>query len=210
MHRTMQCPHTHALYSGNRWPSSKARRRVRGAVTRHLWQPLVDRRWTLIDRYDTDGRRLYVAVKNALEFQSDRALSTREQQVARIAAQGMANKEIAYALGLSVSSISTYLHRALDKLRLKSRAELPLVFEQSARPLELPGSSLLVADQRFTAPTGLTEAENIVALMAVRGLSDDDIARKRSRSVRTILLRSTYKKLNVTNRSELVRAFMRS
>lgn len=52
---------------------------------------------------------------------------------------------------------------------------------------------------------GLTESELEVAEMAMRGLSDRDIASKREVSTRTVAnqLRAIYGKVGVTNRSEL-------
>ncbi len=51
-------------------------------------------------------------------------LSTREMQVARAVADGLLEKEIADQLDISVSSVSTYLRRAMFKMGTESRAEL--------------------------------------------------------------------------------------
>ncbi|AWM37800.1 Oxygen regulatory protein NreC [Gemmata obscuriglobus] len=51
-------------------------------------------------------------------------LSEREAEVARLTAAGHGNKEIAARLELSVKTVETYRARALEKLGLKSRAEL--------------------------------------------------------------------------------------
>jgi len=52
------------------------------------------------------------------------ALSDREYQVLRMIGSGQKVSEIAGALGLSVKTISTYRIRLLDKLQMRSNAEL--------------------------------------------------------------------------------------
>ena len=52
------------------------------------------------------------------------ALSLREREVAELAAAGLANKEIAARLYLSVSTVETNLSKAYSKLGVRSRAEL--------------------------------------------------------------------------------------
>lgn len=49
-------------------------------------------------------------------------LSERELDVLRLVAQGLSNKEIADALGLSEHTVKTHLANILDKLHLRSRA----------------------------------------------------------------------------------------
>jgi DNA-binding NarL/FixJ family response regulator len=51
-------------------------------------------------------------------------LSDRETEVARLVAAGHSNKEIAGQLGLSVKTVETYKSRSLEKLGLRSRADL--------------------------------------------------------------------------------------
>jgi DNA-binding NarL/FixJ family response regulator len=52
------------------------------------------------------------------------ALSDREYQVLRMLGSGQKVSEIAGALGLSVKTVSTYRIRLLDKLQMRSNAEL--------------------------------------------------------------------------------------
>jgi DNA-binding NarL/FixJ family response regulator len=52
------------------------------------------------------------------------ALSEREVEVAQLTAAGHSNKEIAARLELSVKTVETYRARGMEKLGLKSRAEL--------------------------------------------------------------------------------------
>lgn len=51
-------------------------------------------------------------------------LSDREYQVMRFIAQGKSVKEIGFELSLSVKTISTYRTRILDKMRLKTNADI--------------------------------------------------------------------------------------
>jgi DNA-binding NarL/FixJ family response regulator len=50
-------------------------------------------------------------------------LSARETEVLQLVGEGLTNTEIANRLFISESTVRTYLHRLLDKLHLKNRAE---------------------------------------------------------------------------------------
>ncbi|HXF69381.1 MAG TPA: response regulator transcription factor [Thermoflexus sp.] len=52
------------------------------------------------------------------------SLSEREQQVLRLVAVGHTNQEIADRLGLSVKTVETYRARGMEKLGLRTRAQL--------------------------------------------------------------------------------------
>lgn len=174
-----------------------------------LWTPLSDGRWTLVDRFDQQGHRYYVAVDNDPSTRELRGLSSRERDVARLAGLGYANKAIAYDLSISESSVATYLQRALEKIGLE-RIELPLIFEESARTITWGDARLLVSRHMFQRRSELTDAEQDVAEMAARGRSDVAIAEARTCAPRTIAnqLRQVYRKLGVANRNELVRALV--
>jgi DNA-binding CsgD family transcriptional regulator len=91
------------------------------------WKGLVDGRWSLVDQFDSDGRRFLVARRNDPAFRSPRALSPRERHVAALAAVGHPSKIIAYQLGVSITAANATLNRALKKLGLRSRADLARV-----------------------------------------------------------------------------------
>ena len=59
----------------------------------------VSARWTLVDRYERDGRRYIVAREGAARTRGAAALSERERQVVALASLGRSNKLIAYELG---------------------------------------------------------------------------------------------------------------
>jgi DNA-binding CsgD family transcriptional regulator len=103
--------------------SVRALDRARGSLRRHdpeeamaVWQALVAGRWSLLDHFDSDGRRFVVAHRNDARVPDARGLTLRERQVLAYAALGHSNKVIAYELGLSTSTVSTHLGRARAKL----------------------------------------------------------------------------------------------
>ena len=89
-----------------------------------MWRALVSGRWSLVDKFDTDGRRFLVAHKNDPKTRALAALTAREQQVTAYLVLGHSNKRIAYELGLSESTVSEVSRRSLAKLGISSRADL--------------------------------------------------------------------------------------
>lgn len=88
------------------------------------WRPLVDSRWSLLDQYDTDGKRFVVAMENGPPTPvSCKELSERELQVMTQSNLGHTDKEIAYELGLASSTVRVLLHRAFRKLGASTRRE---------------------------------------------------------------------------------------
>jgi hypothetical protein len=81
-----------------------------------VWRGLVAGRWSLLDRFDSDGRRFIVAHRNDPEAPDLRGLTLRERLVYGYAALGHSNKVIAYELGLSTSTVAKHLGRARTKL----------------------------------------------------------------------------------------------
>lgn len=51
-------------------------------------------------------------------------LSVREQEIAELVAQGLSNKEIGLALGISHWTVSTHLRRVFAKLDISRRVDL--------------------------------------------------------------------------------------
>jgi DNA-binding CsgD family transcriptional regulator len=89
-----------------------------------LWKGLVRGKWTLVDWFDSDGRRFILAKPNAPRVIDPRGLTEREAQVATYAAAGDSNKMIGYRLGLSSSYVSRLLNGAMRKLGVKTHAQL--------------------------------------------------------------------------------------
>ncbi|MCC6522153.1 MAG: response regulator transcription factor [Polyangiaceae bacterium] len=91
------------------------------------WRALVAGRWSLVEHFDSDGKRFFIARRHdpVPRVQSaHRPLTRRERQVVAHACLGHSNKLIGYELGLAPATVATHLARAADKLGTTSRAEL--------------------------------------------------------------------------------------
>jgi DNA-binding NarL/FixJ family response regulator len=179
-------------------------------IEENAWEAVVAGRWSLVDRFDSDGRRYVVAYRNPPGMLDPRRLTPREEGVTTLAAVGRSNKEIGFDLGISESTVATLLTTSLAKLGLGSRTLLPIfwrdlhgrawaVTESEASLVALAGPE----DRAGLAP--LTPAERAVASGLLAGLSDRDIARARNSSTRTVEKQAAniYQKLGVHSRAEL-------
>jgi len=88
------------------------------------WWALLQGRWSLVDWFDTDGRRYVLAHPNSPNIGDPRGLTEREAQVVTFATLGETNKMISYRLGVSESTISRALDSAMHKLHAKTPAQL--------------------------------------------------------------------------------------
>lgn len=115
----------HATLSIERARQLPTRTKVDSVEALALWRALVAGRWSLVDHFDSDGKRFLVARPNepspaaVLE-----ALTPREAQVLAYARMGHSNKLIAYELGLSPAAISEHLHLAMLKLAIRDPSEI--------------------------------------------------------------------------------------
>ncbi len=89
-----------------------------------VWQGLVQGRWSLVEKWDTDGKRFMLAHKNPEDVRDPRGLTPMETRVVGLAVRGYADKLIAYHLGLAEGTASSHLGSALRKLGISSRIEL--------------------------------------------------------------------------------------
>jgi DNA-binding NarL/FixJ family response regulator len=177
------------------------------------WEGLVGGRWSLIDRFDADGRRYLVALRNDPQVANARGLSREEAQVAEFLATGHSEKQIAYALGISPSAVSRRMRSALRKVGLRSRAELTCLFAAFDGGLatgewQAGGHQLRVASCASPSPQSLgalSRAEREVAGLVSHGYSDAQIACARGASPRTVenQLHGIYRKLGIHSRTEL-------
>jgi len=177
------------------------------------WEGLVDGRWSLVDRFDSDGKRYVVALRNDSKHRDPRGLSLRERQVCEYIGMGRSSKHIAYTLGLSLSLINNCSLRAQRKLGLRSRAELAAFFSLTGLRARL--AELAVRDQTLLVGVcplidevrigRLSQAEREVVAALVAGSTNADIARRRHSSERTVAnqVQSVFRKLQVRSRSEL-------
>ncbi len=75
-----------------------------------------------ISKRTHDGKR--AGSRATMQSGATPALTEREAAVLKMAGSGLTNKEIASRLGVGVKSVETYKARGLEKLGLKTRAEL--------------------------------------------------------------------------------------
>ena len=71
--------------------------------------------------------------EEALEFERDEELTDAEWRVAEAVARGLANKEIAHELNLSLRTVEGHISRILDKKNFHNRVELALQVNQKKR-----------------------------------------------------------------------------
>ena len=177
------------------------------------WEGLVDGRWSLVDRFDTDGKRFVVAVKNDPAHTDPRGLTMREREVAEFVGLGRSTKEIGYILGVSLSAITNLTARAQEKLALTSRAELaaffaPCGFRAKLAEVAISGETLLfgsfpLINERQVQT--LTQAEREIVAHLVAGSTNGDIAHRRHTSENTVAnqVHAIFRKLGVHSRAEL-------
>jgi DNA-binding NarL/FixJ family response regulator len=120
------------------------------------------------------------------------ALTSRERQIAELAAKGVRNREIADQLYLSPRTVENHLQRIFAKVGVSGRGEL----------------AGKVADGEFVAthaPSELSQAEQRVAALAAQGLTNQTIAQRLfiTRSTVEQHLVRVYRKLGVNRRTEL-------
>lgn len=118
-----------------RYQAARSRRRGSDPVVglQHH-RPLVNARWTLVEAYQQGGARYVVARENRPALRGLAALSERERQVVTYLALGRSTKEIAYALGISDSTVRVLLSRAATRLRVRSRQQLIRLATRQALP----------------------------------------------------------------------------
>jgi DNA-binding CsgD family transcriptional regulator len=188
-----------------------------------LWKGLVCAEWSLVDRFDSDGRRFVVAHKNHAPVQEHEALTPREGHVAAHIAAGLSNKLAAYSLGLSEGAVAGAVTQVLHKLRLKGRAELLGVGAVlGVAWLQGEGRSRVAATEiragsppakiafasSPTAPilSQLSPAEREVATAIMEGRTHEEIAIQRGVSKHTVANQAAaiYRRLGIAGRAELI------
>lgn len=103
---------------------ARTERSGRGEDALAIWQGLVRGRWSLVERFDADGKRFLLAHENAEDVRDPRGLSEIEVRVVGLAVRGYSDKLIAYHLGLPEGTVSSHLTHAMRKLGAPSRIAL--------------------------------------------------------------------------------------
>jgi len=180
-----------------------------------FWAAVGSGDWSLIDRFERDGRFWLVAYRHDTPSKDPRCLAAREREVVELAARGHTNRRIGLALGIAVGTVAGQLSRALAKLGLSDRTELVRSWasqpEQQTFSIQVRKAELLVSVRPLAKVTELPSAESLtpseqaVAELVVAGCSNAQIAQDRSVSERTVAnqVASVFRKLSVHSRAEL-------
>jgi DNA-binding CsgD family transcriptional regulator len=122
--------------------SVRAVEKARGKLRRYdpdaaldSWKGLVASRWSLVDHFESGGKRYVLARRNEVELHGVESLTDRERQALAFAALGHGNKMIAYEMGVAPSTVAVLLHRAARKLQTRTRAELIETFLRLTSPM---------------------------------------------------------------------------
>lgn len=102
-----------------------------------VWRSILFGRCHVIERFEARGRRYFVVVVFQPGETHPRGLSKREAEVVPHAIRGETHKRIRYKLGLSRSSVTKLLGSALNKLHVRTQAQLVYQFSclsQLAQP----------------------------------------------------------------------------
>lgn len=171
------------------------------------WQGLIEGRWSLVDRFDSDGKRFIVAIKNNLSHLDPRGLSQREREVAEYLGMGKSIKEIAYTLGISLSAVTNCIPRIQQELGITSLTELvqffsPIGMRAKLMEMKINNESILFSTaSRINQHRArhLTQAEQEILEHLISGSTHADIAHRRSTSVNTVSsqIQTIYQKHNL-------------
>ncbi len=172
------------------------------------WTALVEGRWSLVDVFEHGALRYVLARPNLPDVRDPRGLTPLERAILALVLRGLANKVIAYDLGLADGTVSS----ALTHIRAKLGDDLLQVATRVGAGTPVP---VRIGDEQLcaivcTPPArdalaSLTPAERAVVLDVIAGRSNTAIAARRGASPRTVAnqLASAYKKLGVGSRREL-------
>lgn len=178
-----------------------------------LWTALIAGQWSLIDSFTAAGTRYLVAHRNPHGGEPLRALSWREQTALELVLAGRSGKWIACEMRLSESVVTRTLRAALRKIGADDAAALSGVRSAQFEPFALSaGVNLAIArlsPASFTRAS-LSDAERAIVAGLLGGKRTAAIARERGTSPRTVAhqITSTYQKLGVSSRRELLALFI--
>jgi DNA-binding CsgD family transcriptional regulator len=111
-------------------------RKGHGSASEAAWNDLIAGRVRVVSRFDRDGRRFIVARRTENPTQAGvTPLTPRELAAVQHRVRGAQLKDIAPALGVSISTVAKSLQRALFKLGLENQAELVAVLGSAAGPV---------------------------------------------------------------------------
>jgi DNA-binding CsgD family transcriptional regulator len=91
-----------------------------------LWCDVAEGRSRLVEHFERDGRRYYVAYDSRAGMTPPLPLNPRERLLVMLVGSGQSEKAVGYALGVRSSAVSGLLKTTLVKLGMRSRTELVL------------------------------------------------------------------------------------
>jgi DNA-binding CsgD family transcriptional regulator len=97
------------------------------------WRALVSGRWSLVESFESDGRRYLLARENPPDKVREAALSALEARVLLLRAGGASYKWMAYELEISTAATHRLVQSGLRKLGIRNEHELPALFKGRAR-----------------------------------------------------------------------------
>jgi hypothetical protein len=89
------------------------------------WRALVAGRWSLIQSFESDGRRYLIARRNQPGRPPGQALTALEAAALLSRARAGAYKLLEYELGISASAAHRLVRSGMAKLGIRSESELP-------------------------------------------------------------------------------------
>jgi DNA-binding CsgD family transcriptional regulator len=95
-----------------------------GNVALDFWHELLAGRWSLVDRFDSQGRSCFVAKRSDGQAAARTALTPRERRVVTLSVLARPLKAIACELDVSLATVAKDRERATRKLGVRSMAEL--------------------------------------------------------------------------------------
>lgn len=147
-----------------------------------------------------------------VETNGPRRLTRNEFTLASMVAMGFAVKQAAAELNLEWATARTAIRRALHKLGLRSCAQLPAFWHGLSGVVEASraddGTELLVFESRLDGHAlwvPMTSAERHVLEAVLIGRDNQQIARQRNTSARTVAnqLAMLFRKFGVSSKGEL-------
>ncbi len=175
-----------------------------------VWDGLISGHWSLVGRFDRDGKRHLLLRRNRAAERAAVTLTPHEASVVDYAVLGHSNKRMAYELAISQSNVSECLRRACAKLGVGTRAGLMELV--STKMATYAGAETRVAlsfalpRPESATPAVLTASEQSVFRALLAGQSNSAIAASRGRASRTIAnqVAAIFRKLHVSSRAELL------
>ena len=94
----------------------------KAGVDDDVWESFVSGGWGLVDAFEANGRRYFVARRSRMP--GARPLSSKQREIARRLARGEPSKVIAMDLGISASTLAHHTTVIAATLGARSRVEL--------------------------------------------------------------------------------------